>query len=451
MTALYRVVTALLLLSQVEINNAVNDCQILQKNILNISEPTSVALDINYKESKLSIGLSLFYLANLEHENKGKFTFWKHSNAEHICTALEATYTTDFLTMQDMSSLENDQGFMLDFTFLKQTIEDNGTKLSEIQCLVGSPTHEIFTEEICDSILNSIGAASGTEQVKSSELQLKEGRNTVFLTQQGITLNKPSTIVCTRRDASIQYLNEKLMSLMEDHVEELRSLDKAFGSRFEKTLDMTAKDCDLTDFKTMLETDMTPDKVSTCFDLKDLLGRPRGKRMSVIEMKSESGADSNQVNEINENFKRLNDNEKRLFHKYVMLKLDSKLESNLLETHDKNLHNLESNMFGLITSKNVLDQAQLYTQEVEAAASRVIEVEQNQIERIRNFKAYMNGILERKHLICHDLVCFRNEDLYFSAKTTGLSLFFKGMTLGSTAGKIAVCTMNSDQKFPNGT
>ena len=417
-------------------------CAVLDSSSLTATLPSTLEMNIGYDNTISIIGLSLYYSSHLSNEPvlHGSGTRWSGPLASKICEAENAEYIVDSITPKDIQGATATDGLLLDLTLIKS--EDG-----EISCQVDLPSREIMDKSMCQDTMAAISNYVAIPEVSLDSMTPKIGINPVYLSTSGLTLTTPTSVLCRSRDTTTGNVAAILSKEILNVLKELKRLDTALGSKFLKKLDNISANCGNTDLEHLLQAELSPEEIDECFNLGLKANKRRKRDLNLVNMGS-NGEDTTQMAEtINQNFKKLTDNEKQLFKRLIAIGVEKDLQVEILDDHEENLRNIDDRIRGLEQSANIDVYHQEFLAHILQASSHSYQILDKLFKRIMDFEKYVSATLEAKETICLDLTCFSSDGIHINSNKDGLSVFIRGKMLAAAPGVTPACSMTSNQQI----
>ena len=439
-TLLLLAVAPLLALGSKDMDNPSlsQSCQLIESDKLNITLPTTISHTLPYTTIESVIGLALYYeteLANEKVKNGGRR--WMGEMAVNLCKSQNTDYKVDNIDISATHNLDQHDALLLDMILI-QNDQDK-----EIICQTDVPSSQIMVQDDCQASLDGLADYLGIATVNISHLELKGGANEVFVNTLGYTMLKPKNVVCQNRETIISGEAERIAEETVKVIQKLRVMDQSLGSHYLKNMDDISKKCGFESLENLMESDPKAEKVKECFKLNMRTKQNRKKRdLTLIKTGGEQDGDPAFVAQINENFDRLNRNEKKLFKEMLTLGLNKKLETTVIHDQEENLKNINNAVTGLEVYYNIERNFDEFLEHVVKHAKTTLNLLLDLQDRIHMFQRYLSEALEGKQLICIEMDCFTPAEMFLSSQNVGLSLFIKASRLKASPGLSPACILN---------
>lgn len=412
------------------------DCSILESHNVGLSQPGSLINSIGYDEAVMLAGLGLSISKELRNEASKEVTIWKTSVADNICRGLQTEISLEEISTYDMTHLagQPDAALLTDMRILRSK--------DGVSCQLSRP-NDLLNKDECNVLLRKLTDVLGLPEVDVNTWNITKGVHHIYVYSSFLSHEKPEKIVCRSSNTPITSAGVELERLTLMLMESLGQFDTSFGTNFILHMEEAMKKCGAVNMSSLLNLNISKVQLESCFGLSRKTSR--NKRLAVFSFGSGTN-NAQMIEEINKNFGSLSLNQKSLMKKLLTMKIETDLESSLLESQDKTLKMLDRKVSGLEVMTHVMYVDKLYLSQMENSALRIAVMFEELNSQIDDFKEIVEKIMETSSdLHCSHFICYKTDEVHLLRSKNGLQLYAKTKALKAEAGYTPSCRFNDDE------
>ena len=419
----------------------VKSCEILKTSRLNMSVPHVQALQIGYQETTKIIGMAAIFLKKTTSMKTGNIRTFKTKIGDILCK--DNYIPINDLTDDNLITVRGpNQALITDLTFYKQG--------EEMECAINAPFPRTFNKENCLKMIEAANQQLHQPKQSLDDLELKPGRNPIFLTNEKFTAVKPKMTICKNEDTQLDALISEMSKQSIKLMDQFKIMDAALGSRYEESIRMATQRCQYEDLEQLLASDIKPKEIATCFKIPYTTnqGGRKKREMSLLEV-NEAGTDAELVNQINSNLLKLNTNQKKLLKELVSLGLEKRIEKQVLNEQQEHLRTFQHEFQGLSLKIRAEDLHNKIINHIQAAIMKTISIQKELEARILDLAASISEAVEGGNLKCKQLSCHDPSQSMITPTSQGISIYSPSTKITSESGKTASCRIENMKIFKN--